>query len=283
MDEAERGGMQRLAVKIEAFQYLPVRRAGAAIDRIAEQRMADRSHMDPHLVGPSRFEPAFDKRRLPQRADNSVVRHRPFAALILHDRDLLAVCGGAGERGVDCPGGRNRQARDDRQIAPLDAVRRELRGQPFMGDVGLGDDQQPGRILVDPVHDPRPRHPADAAKPPGAMVEQGVDQRAVEIARRRMDDHPGRLVDDQQMLVLEHDFQRDILRLVMRGPRLRNGDFIGRPASAFTAGSRTAAPFGPSTAPLEISAFSRSRDKVGTAAARARSSRQPALASEIRA
>ena len=37
------------------------------------------------------------------------------------------------------------------------------------------------------------------------MVEQGVDQRAVEIARGRVDDQPGRLVDDQQMLVLEHD------------------------------------------------------------------------------
>ena len=37
------------------------------------------------------------------------------------------------------------------------------------------------------------------------MVEQRVDQRAVEIARRRMHDQPGRLVDDDQMLVLIGD------------------------------------------------------------------------------
>ena len=52
------------------------------------------------------------------------------------------------------------------------------------------------------------------------MVEQGVDQGAVEIARRGMDDHARRLVDDEQMLVLEDDLERDVLRLVMRGPRL---------------------------------------------------------------
>src|SRR4051794_11398225 len=40
-------------------------------------------------------------------------------------------------------------------------------------------------------------------------------------------------------------------------------------------------PAGPLTRPLEISAFSRSRDKVGTAAASARSSRQPAASSAI--
>ena len=140
------------------------------------------------------------------------------------------------------------QARDDREIAPVDAVLRELRGEPFMGDVGLGDDQQPGRILVDPVDDPRPRHPADAAEPPGAMVEQGIDQSAVEIARRGMDDHARRLVDDQQMIVLEDDLERDVLRLVMRRLRLGDGDLDRSPASAFTAGSRTGAPCGPRTA-----------------------------------
>ena len=31
-----------------------------------------------------------------------------------------------------------------------------------------------------------------------------------------MDDQPGGLVDDQQMLVLEDDLQRDVLRLVVR-------------------------------------------------------------------
>ena len=39
-----------------------------------------------------------------------------------------------------------------------------------------------------------------------------------------MDDQAGRLVDDQQVLVLEDDAQRNVLRLVMRGRRLGNLD-----------------------------------------------------------
>ena len=50
--------------------------------------------------------------------------------------------------------------------------------------------------------------------------------------------------------------------------------------SALADGSRTR-PVGPSTAPDEISALIRSRDSAGTAAASARSSRQPAAPSPI--
>ena len=53
------------------------------------------------------------------------------------------------------------------------------------------------------------------------MVKQRVDQRSVEIAGRRVDDEPGRLVDDEQMLVLENDLERDVLRFVVRRPWLR--------------------------------------------------------------
>src|SRR5688572_3141678 len=47
------------------------------------------------------------------------------------------------------------------------------------------------------------------------MMEQSVDQGAVEIAGGGMDDHPGGLVDDDQMVVLEYHLRGDILRLVM--------------------------------------------------------------------
>ena len=53
------------------------------------------------------------------------------------------------------------------------------------------------------------------------MGEQRVDQRAFRVARRRVDDHAGRLVDDDQMRVLEADHQRD--RLGRRRGLLRLG------------------------------------------------------------
>src|SRR6185437_7007543 len=64
----------------------------------------------------------------------------------------------------------------------------------------------------------------DPRKLARAMVEQCVDERSVEIARRRVDDEPRRLVDDQEMVVLEDDHERNVLWLVMRGLRLGDGD-----------------------------------------------------------
>ena len=43
------------------------------------------------------------------------------------------------------------------------------------------------------------------------MVQQGIDQRAVKIARGRMDHKAGRLVHHDQVLVLEHDGKGDVL------------------------------------------------------------------------
>jgi len=50
-----------------------------------------------------------------------------------------------------------------------------------------------------------PRHPADAAEMAGAMVKEGVDQRVGRMARRRVNDQSGRLVQRQQVVVLVKD------------------------------------------------------------------------------
>src|SRR3546814_12552329 len=86
--------------------------------------------------------------------------------------------------------------------------------------VVLRGDDQAARILVDAVDDAGPRDAADARKLSRAMVEQRVDERAVEIARGGVDDHAGGLVDDDQMLILPGDDQIQVLRGVMR----RGGD-----------------------------------------------------------
>ncbi len=58
------------------------------------------------------------------------------------------------------------------------------------------------------------------------MGDQGVDQRAVQIAGRRMDHQPGRLVDNDQRIVLIDDRQRNILALRFGRGRRRHGDRI---------------------------------------------------------
>ena len=65
MDEAKVRCVQRLPLEIQLLeQFALTFFARAAIDRIAEQRMADRGHVHPHLVGAPGLEPAFDQRRI---------------------------------------------------------------------------------------------------------------------------------------------------------------------------------------------------------------------------
>ena len=85
--------------------------------------------------------------------------------------------------------------------------------------VGAGDDQEPGRVAVEAVDDPRPLGFLPARD---RVPEEPVDERAARVASRRVDDDPGRFVDDQQVLVLEGDAQVELLRLERRRPALRD-------------------------------------------------------------
>ena len=85
-----------------------------------------------------------------------------------------------------------------------------------MRAVVLGDHHQPGRVLVEPVHDAGPAHPADAGQAGAAMGDQRVDQRAGLVAGRRMHHEALRLVDDDDVVVLVDDIERDILALGLR-------------------------------------------------------------------
>lgn len=85
-----------------------------------------------------------------------------------------------------------------------------------MGDVGFRNDDAAGRVLVQAVDDARALDAADAGKFSLAVVEQGVDQGAIGISRGGMDDHAGGFVEDDEVVVFEQDFQRDVLRCVVQ-------------------------------------------------------------------
>lgn len=56
------------------------------------------------------------------------------------------------------------------------------------------------------------------------MGEQGVDERAVLVAGRGVHDHAARLVDDDEVVVLIHHVQRQVLRYQLRGSGVRQRD-----------------------------------------------------------
>ena len=72
------------------------------------------------------------------------------------------------------------------------------------------------------MDDPRPKFPSDALKI-FAVMEQGIHERAVRMAGRGMDHKTGRLVEHEDVGVLEQNDKRDILRDEFR--RFRRRDF----------------------------------------------------------
>ena len=70
-----------------------------------------------------------------------------------------------------------------------------------------------------------------------AMGDERVDQGAALVPGRRMDDEPGRLVDDDQVLVLVDDGERDRLAQRLRpAPRRHVEHDLARPAATLLAG-----------------------------------------------
>jgi hypothetical protein len=99
-----------------------------------------------------------------------------------------------------------------REVRLLDAPRLELRHQVRLRRIVLRDHDEAARVAVEPVHDARPGHAADATQLVLAEVsEERVDERAAVVARRRVDHEPGRLVDDHEIVVLVDDAERDVL------------------------------------------------------------------------
>lgn len=181
--------------------------------------------MDANLVRSAGFELTFHKSGALERFDHFPVSHGALSTSFRDNGDFLAILRRSGERGVDGAVARPWNARDHRLITPFDAMAGKLRGETFVCTVGLRHDQQSGRVLVDAVHNPGARNPANPRKPPCAVVKQCIDEGSIEVSCRRMHDKARGLVDDQQVIILEDNIERNFLRDVMsrRWCRYANG------------------------------------------------------------
>ncbi len=215
--------------------------APASIDRIADQGVPGMGHVRPDLVRAPGLQPALDQRRRAQRLDAphpgdgmapAIEEHRlPLAVGAVPAQPRLdpqpRPVSAHASRPHQARIGRVRHAEADRAVEPVDLVRLEQRGEPVMRGVGLRRDDQARGVLVDPVHDPRPRHPAHAGDVRPQQVHQRVDQRAVRRARRRVHHHARGLVENDQVGVLERHGQGDLLRRDLGRLRLRHRDRPG--------------------------------------------------------
>jgi hypothetical protein len=75
------------------------------------------------------------------------------------------------------------------------------------------DDEKPRRVTVESVDDPGSLGLLSARD---RMREEPVHERPARVPGRRVDDHAGRLVDDEEGLVLVPDTNADVLGYELR-------------------------------------------------------------------
>ena len=144
------------------------------------------------------------------------------ARLLVYVSGVFEVLGGLGLL-IE----RTRRAARDGEIGALDVVSCEHGGESGVRRLALGGYHDAGRVLVEAVNNARTGDAADAGQLGAAMKQQCVDQRATLRAARGVNHEAGRLVDDDEVLVLEHDIERDILWLGLRIDRRGQVDGVG--------------------------------------------------------
>ncbi len=211
--EGQFGGVEEVAAEAERI-------FATAVEVVADDGEANVGQVDANLVLAAGVGAALDRGvGVGSRARAEVVQgavgglgRAGVAARRRHDGHFLPVARVAADRRVDERLRRLEAAVDQGQIDLGHGAVLELVLQIPKGVIVLGGDDEAAGVLVQPVDDARPPLAADALQV-GAVGQQGVDQRAAFVAQRRMDDHAGRFVDDDQVAVFVAHVQRDVLGL----------------------------------------------------------------------
>ena len=122
--------------------------------------MADRGHVDADLVGAPGLEPAGDQARRPERLLDPPVGDRVTAARLgarppSSRGDARWRPMAASTLPAETSKPPQTSARYSRIKRAGAAVVGEKVGEALVGGVGLGDDEKPGRVLVEPMDDAR--------------------------------------------------------------------------------------------------------------------------------
>lgn len=212
MLEGQPPGMEKLALEAEDILL-------AAINRVADNGAFEPGQVNPDLVGPARFQADFQQAVSAKILDDPVVGAGGLA--VGPGSDFLAKAGIAAQGDVNDAFGRFGPAKNQGQVNLLDRSGLELLLQLAQRGRGPSDNHQPGGIPVQPVDDAGPvgcagviLHQAGQIRVAG---QQGIDQGAAGMPLRRVNDHPGRLVDDDQIVIFVNNVERRRLRLESSG------------------------------------------------------------------
>ena len=179
-----------------------------SIHVIAHDRMADRREMNADLMSPSGMEMGTKKvpRIEPSKACD-VGLGRPT---LIDDCHALPVSWIASYRLVDREVIGRQVSPRHHGVPPGHPPGGDRAAQKPVRAVGFRHDYEPGGLFIQPVDHPCPLglpFLRQGTSPP----EESVHQRPAPVSRRRVDDHPGWLVDYEKGIVLVNDGDWDVL------------------------------------------------------------------------
>jgi hypothetical protein len=212
MKKSQAPGVQQLPITVA--RCLP-------IHFIADDRMTDRVEVNSNLVSSSREDLAKDQSPMTRFLDDCklglsrtpTLDHSHFLTVHRMTADGLH---NFTDRGNEFAGAQ-------RQIEFLNLAPGKLAAQSQMGQVMLGNHQATAGFFIEPMHHPRTKFAADAAQV-SDMMKKRINQRSRLNACSRMNHHPSRFVDDQQIFILEKNAQPYIFGLEIDRFRFRFRD-----------------------------------------------------------
>ena len=161
--------------------------------------------MHPDLVGPPGVE------LQPEKIDHLEPGHHggvgPGQPAIRGYAHPFPVALAPGDRRIDADRGGVEMAPGQCRIGTMYPARGDGGTEPPVSQVSFGNDHETGGVPVQPMNDPRPpRGPAGQGRAPS---DQRVDEGVVPMARGRVDNQTGGLVDDGEFLVFEDEAERN--------------------------------------------------------------------------
>src|SRR5882672_9192798 len=217
MRERKRRRVQQLArrQRLEPLRFRPCRRRHAAtptkrVLAVADDGTADVREVHTNLVRATGAESDAEQVDVREPRDDGGVGRRVPAAL--RDRHPFAVFGIARDRRFDVDHILAQMSPHERRVHTLHGPLLDGARQAAVGEIAFRDDEQPGRVAVEPMHDPwTARFRGRAARQLGAPPDQHIHERVVPVAGTRMDDESRRLVEHREVLVLIHEIQSGVV------------------------------------------------------------------------
>ena len=133
----------------------------------------------------------------------------------------------AADRRLDAAGSRTWPASHEREVATVEPPLANEHLKPLVSLLRACDHEQPRSVAVKTVDNPGALRHVPARDP---ALEQGVHEGPVSVPCRGMDDDSGRLVHDEEVLVLVRDFELSFLGLQAAVDLVWNLEFDDLPA-----------------------------------------------------